>query len=152
MNQVMEEDHMKQTSKKTDVAKFDSKNVEVVNKSSSTPSSGSIGKDIAWEILKTVGPPIGEGIKTILVEEYSERKANKQDMRAELQEEHKLYMELIRKEEENENSNQEKLDRLYARLDMIKQERKDIDEKSHGFIKGLLKSLKDFIPSKSETK
>lgn len=149
---------MKQTPKKADVLKVDSKNVELIekNNSNSTSSNGSAGKDIALEVLsevtKTVGPVIAEGVKKAFEDERAERKAFRQDMRAELKEEHKHYMELIKKEETKENYDQERLERWYARLDKIRQERRDIEEKSHGFTQGLLKIVTGLMSSKSETK
>ena len=57
-----------------------------------------------------------------------ERKANRQEMRAVLQEEHKHYMELIRKEEAKKDYDEERLDKWYAQLDKLRQERRDIEE------------------------
>lgn len=149
---------MKQTPEKADVLNVDSKTVELIekNKFDSTSSNGSVGKDIAFavlsEVTKTVSPVIAEGVRKAFEDERAERKAFRQDMRVELKEEHKHYMELIKKEEAKENPNQERLDRLYARLDKIRQERKDMEEKSHGFTQGLLKFITGLMPSKSETK
>ncbi|KAA9023559.1 hypothetical protein [Niallia endozanthoxylica] len=144
---------MKQTPEKADVVKVNSKNVELVEKDkfNSTSSKGSVVKDFAFvvgtEIAKTVGPAFAEGVMKEFEDNRAERKAFRQDMRAELQEEHKHYMELISKEEAKEDYDQERLDRWYARLDKIRQDRRDIEEKSNGGLLKFVKDLKDFMSS-----
>jgi hypothetical protein len=83
---------------------------------------------VGTEIAKTVGPALAEGVMKEFEDYRPERKANRQEMRAVLQEEHKHYMELIRKEEAKKDYDEERLDKWYAQLDKLRQERRDIEE------------------------
>ncbi|PFT88164.1 hypothetical protein COK66_26755 [Bacillus cereus] len=140
-------------SQKSDIFKVDTHEGEIVERNSSTisptASNGSIGKEVAAtaviEIIKEAAPVVIEMIKGRIDDDRDEIKKIREDRRAILQRDFNNLIKNIEKEEAKEDYNQERIDKWYERIDKIKQELNDMEEKTDGFAKGLLKSIKGFV-------
>ncbi|MFJ8457315.1 hypothetical protein [Bacillus paramycoides] len=145
---------------KSDIFKVDTYDGEIVERNSSTisptASNGSIGKEFAAtaviEIIKEAAPVVIEMIKGRIDDDRDETKKIREDRRAILQRDFNNLIKNIEKEEAKEDYNQERIDKWYERIDKIKQELYDMEEKADGFAKGLLKSIKGFVSSRSGSK
>ncbi|MCM3169438.1 hypothetical protein [Peribacillus frigoritolerans] len=134
---------------KLDIFKVDTNDCEIVERISSNnspnASNGSIGKEFAAtaaiEIAKAVVPVAIEMIKGRNDDDRDEKKKIREDRRAILQRDFNNLIKNIEKEEAKEDYNQERIDKWYERIDKIKQELNDMEEKADGFTKGLLKSI-----------
>ncbi|PLR65539.1 hypothetical protein [Bacillus sp. UMB0893] len=153
---------MSQKSKPTelDIFKDSTNDGEIIERNSSknspTFSNGSIGKELAAtaaiEIAKAAAPVAIEMIKGRIDDDREEKKKIREDRRTILQKEFNNLIKNIEEEEAKEGYNQERIDKWYVRIDKIKQELNDMEEKADGFAKGLLKSIKDFVSSRSGSK
>lgn len=145
---------------KLDIFKVGTNDGEIVKRNSSnnspTASNGSIGKELAAtaaiEIAKAAAPVAIEMIKGRIDDDREEKKKIREDRRTILQKEFNNLIKNIEEEEAKEGYNQERIDKWYVRIDKIKQELNDMEEKADGFAKGLLKSIKEFVSSRSGSK
>ncbi|MEY8735583.1 hypothetical protein AB9M92_25935 [Peribacillus frigoritolerans] len=135
---------------KLDIFKVDTNDGEIVERNSSnnspTASNGSIGKEFAATAAKVAVPVAIEMIKGWIDDDRDEKKKIREDRRAILQRDFNNLMKNIEKEEAKEDYNQERIEKWYERIDKIKQELNDMEEKADGFAKGLLKSIKELVP------
>ncbi|MEH7307949.1 hypothetical protein [Neobacillus drentensis] len=147
-------------SEKVDIIKVDPKDVQIVESnslnSSSSNSNGSIGKEIATTFLaetaKAAAPVLIEIIKGKLDDDRDEKKKIRESRREILLKEFNILIQNLEKEEAKEDYNQERIDRWNERIDKIKQELNDTEEKTNGFTKWLLNSFKELVSSKSGSK
>lgn len=145
---------------KLDILKVGTNDGKIIERNSSknspTFSNGSIGKELAAtgaiEIAKAVAPVAIEIIKGRIDDDREEKKRIREDRRTILQKEFNNLIKNIEEEEAKEGYNQERIDKWYVRIDKIKQELNDMEERADGFAKGLLKSIKEFVSSRSGNK
>ncbi|MFJ5713723.1 hypothetical protein [Neobacillus sp. NPDC093127] len=148
------------TPEKVEIVKVDPNDVQLVekNESSNNSSSGlrAVGKEIGTTIIKEFAkaavPATIEMVKGKIDDDREEKKKIFEDRRAILQRDFNVLIQNIEKEEAKENYNQERINNWYERVDKIKQELSEMQEKTDGFAKGLLNSIKEFLSKSGRTK
>jgi hypothetical protein len=122
---------------KLDIFKVDTNDGEIVERNSSNNSAAAL----TISIISLAATVVLEMINGRIDDDRDEKKKIREDRRAILKRDFNNLIKNIEKEEAKEDYNQERIEKWYERIEKIKQELNDMEEKADGFIKGLLKSI-----------
>lgn len=131
--------------------------IEVIKKDSSLNKNGGTGVEVFTKLLQQIPSDVWKGFGTALINQGMNHFDNEREGKKKIREsriellniEYRDLLENIRKEEEKENFDQERINRWYERLDKNRLELKEMEDEANGFAKLMKKSLIQVVSSKS---